>query len=169
MRWLAAVLIVLFVRNNFYLKSKVSFQTHLFNTIESKCNAVIFFISPQTNPRCGWKRSLGNRPPVTVLWCWSNACDLLWEDHCENDPQWAHGDLPHRSVATLCGALVVVANGGMFPGPLKSLLPGGDGSTPRSVRVGCSSSLSACKNPVAAGGKHSHAWGLLLIETLNKS
>lgn len=54
--------------------------------------------------------------------------------------------------------------GGMLPGPPpKSLLPGRGGSMPRSIGVGCQSSLSACKNPAAAGGRRSYTWGLLLI------
>lgn len=44
--WLAAVLIELLSINNFDLKSEVSCQRHLHNTVESKCNAVIFLLFP---------------------------------------------------------------------------------------------------------------------------
>lgn len=43
-RWLAAVLIELLSINNFDLQSEVSCQKHLHNTVESKCNAVIFLL-----------------------------------------------------------------------------------------------------------------------------
>lgn len=157
-RWLAAVLTVLFSINNFDLKSEVSCQIHLHNTIESKCNAVIFFISLDQS----MMRS------KTITWK-SSACYCLMVliqrlRPTRGGPSWRWPTVSSWRPSSQVRGCVAWGSAGCTAGDgggTRSLAPQSPccpaGMAPCWGAWGCSSSLSACKNPAAAGGKRSHA------------
>lgn len=171
-RWLAAVLIVLLSINSFDLQSEVSCQKYLHNTVEWKCNAVVFVLfhtrpihDAVENDHLEIVRLLLSYGADPTLATYSGRT-IVKMTHSELMETFLTGLCPH------CLGLSGPGRWGLVPCSPESSCLAGVTSCQGAVGwdgLGCSSSLFACKNPEVAGGKHSHAWGLLLIETLNKS
>lgn len=131
-RWLAAVLIVLLSINNFDLQSEVSCQKHLHNTVESKCNAVIFLPlharpihDAVENDHLEIVRLLLSYGADPTLATYSGRT-IVKMTHSELMETFLTGLCPH------CMGLSGPGRWGLVPCPTKSLPPGRGDFMPRS-------------------------------------
>lgn len=156
--------------NSFDLQSEVSRQKYLHITVESKCNSMVFILF-HTRPI---HDAVENDHLEIVRLLLSYGADPTLATYSGRTiVKMTHSELMETFLTGLyppCSGLSGPGTLGLVPCPPNPSCLGGVASCQGDLGwAGLQSSLFACKNPEAAGGKSSHAWGLHLIETLNKS